>query len=175
MKSLLNNQECRIDNHKAGQEIKHLEGLHIHKTYKKNKKYSKAEIRIPLDGINVKWNCTGDNAEKLMHECKKALSDPTINKNFVDVVVSEMYRFNNANNNSTLTKEEVDALNRDIAEKVLTDGFLITDISYQGFKNLKVFGKQATYNLFTNNSTTYKTFIGKTRFVFEGKDNNKDK
>ena len=80
MKSLLENQECRIDNHQAGQITQKLKGVHIHKTFKKNKLYSKAIIKIPLDGENVSWQCIGENSSKLKKECEKALSNPEKNR-----------------------------------------------------------------------------------------------
>ena len=164
MKSLLNNQECRIDNHKAGQETDGLNGLHIHKTYKKNKMYSKATIRIPLDGINVKWKCSGENSNKLRKECERVLSNPIRNKDFVNIVIKEMARFNNP-----LKSKDIDESNKQIAERVLSCGFGINNLEYKTTKHRKVFGKLNNYYIFSNKDYNYSVFLGKTRFVFKGK------
>ncbi len=169
MKSLLNNQECRIDNHNAGQIINGLNGLHIHKTYKKNKIYSNATIRIPLDGKNVKWQCTGENANKLRKECEQALSNPLRNKEFVNVVINEMSRFNNP-----LNSKDVDDLNKQIAESVLSRGFLINNLKYETLQRKNVFGKQMKYFIFCNHEFKYFVFLGKTRFIFKGEENKKN-
>lgn len=164
MKSLLNNQECKIDNHTAGQITHKLNGLHIHKTYKKNKMYSKAIIRIPLDGKNVKWQCSGENSNKLRKECEQALSNPLRNKEFVSVVIKEMARFNNP-----LKSKEVDELNKQIAESVLSRGFRINNLEYKTTEYKKVFGKLNNYYVFSSKDYNYSVFLGKTRFVIKGK------
>ena len=165
MKSLLENQECRIDNHRAGQIIQKLNGLHIHKTYKKNKMYSKAIIRIPLDGKNVQWNCNGENAQKLKRECEKALSNPEKNKYFVEAVIKEMARFNNPTHNKNINE-----IHKQIAERVLSQGFLIQNLIYHGIEQKILFGKTQIYFIFReNNQIEYKVFLGKTRFIIKGK------
>ena len=165
MKSLLENQECRIDNHQAGQITQKLKGVHIHKTFKKNKLYSKAIIKIPLDGKNVSWQCLGENSNKLRKECERALSNPKNNKRFVDIVVKEMARYNNLEHD-----KNIDEKNKQIAERVLSQGFLIQDLAYQGIEQKKLFGKYQKYYIFAeDNVAEYKVFLGKTRFIIKGK------
>ena len=168
MKTLLNNQECRIDNHHAGQSTNRLNGVHIHKTFRKNKFYSRAKIRIPLDGKDVKWHCSGKNAEKLAAECRKVLQDSEQLKNFVDVVVREMERYENTSN-CEFDKESIYIKHREIAENILKNGFGVEQLEYICMTSKKYFGKKFNFFVFENYESKYMAYIGETRFRFIGK------
>lgn len=168
MKALLNNQECRIDNHKAGQTARGLSGLHIHKTFRKNKRFSKAEIRIPLDGEQTKWICTGENAEKLERECRNALKDSKTNSNFVQVVIEEMSKFENTLN-SNLSKEELEKKHRAIAENVLTNAFQVENLQFVKTEYKTVYGNRIMINNFENETDTYSSCITKAHSTYRGK------
>lgn len=169
MVTLLNNQECKLDNHQAGQQTQGLKGLHIHKTYKKNKDYSTAEIRIPLDGEKTQWSCKGNNAEKLRRECEKALRDPQKNKDFVNVVIKEMKRFDDISHNKNLTSEELDKKHSEIAKNVLEKGFCTGKLSLKEVEHKSVFGHNIRISHFENDDYNYSSFLGKNYSIYRGK------
>lgn len=81
-----------------------------------------------------------------------------------------MARFNNL-----LESKEINESNRQIAERVLLRGFLIDNLKYVTTEHKTIFGKSHNYYIFYDKQSMYSVFLGKTRFVFSGKDNDKQK
>ena len=118
---LIDGETISIDNHNAGQEIG-LEdkALHLHKRYNhKSRKGGYVEEKFPLYGGEMEIKETkGIHAKSIEKERKKAFSNQTIRKEFIDSMwklLSELATKGNITPEN-LSEEKIESLKKDISE-----------------------------------------------------------